>query len=89
MLIERPPEAAVEVVSEVVNEAKILKAVKICEAKHLPANRQMKTDVIFDLLHLRPDTPALLSAHGIIYNPKMGKYHLQALHGQRKVHKNG
>ena len=48
----------------------------------------MKTDVVLDLLRIRPDTPGLLSAHGIIYNPKLGKYHLQALHGQRKLHKN-
>ena len=49
----------------------------------------MKTDVVFDCLRLRQDSPALLADHGIIYNPKLGKYHLQALSGQRKVHKNG
>jgi hypothetical protein len=72
-----------------VNEVKVKKAVRDIERKHLPPNRQMRTDVIFDTLHLRKDSPALLSAHGIIYNPKLGKHHLRVLASQRKIHKNG
>ena len=90
MILERPDSAAAEtpVDQTVVDPTKVNKALRVCENKHLPANRQMRTDVIFDLLHVHPDSPALLSSHGIIYNPKLGKYHLQALHGQRKIHKN-
>ena len=72
-----------------VNPSKVKKAVNEIERKHLPANRQMKTDVVFDCLHLRTDSPSLLADHGIIYNPKLGKHHLKVLGGQRKVHKTG
>ena len=89
LLMERVPEMeGNDDLSLAVDQNKVFKAVKVIETKHLPANRQMKTDVVLDLLRIRPDTPGLLSAHGIIYNPKLGKYHLQALHGQRKLHKN-
>lgn len=88
MILERPPEVADDQTDEIVlSEKKILKAVNDIEKKHLPANRQMKTDVVFDCLHLRPDAPSLLAAHGIIYNPKLGKHHLRVLSGQRKIHK--
>ena len=90
--MERPDLAALNTPNETepmtVNEAKVKKAYNDIEKKHLPANRQMKTDVVFDCLHLRPDSPALLAEHGIIYNPKLGKHHLRVLSGQRKVHKN-
>ena len=89
LLMERVPEMeGNDDLSLTVDQNKVFRAVKVIETKHLPANRQMKTDVVLDLLRLRTDTPGLLSAHGIIYNPKLGKYHLQALHGQRKLHKN-
>lgn len=71
-----------------INNAKVKRIIADIERKHLPANRQMKTDVIFDCLHLRTDSPSLLADHGIIYNPKLGKHHLRVLSGQRKVHKN-
>ena len=70
-----------------INEAKVKKVFNEIERKHFPANRQMKTDCIFDCLRLRVDAPALLAEHGVIYNPKLGKYHLQALSSQRKLHK--
>ena len=92
MILERPAETKYEddLESEVtVNPSKVKKAVNEIERKHLPANRQMKTDVIFDCLHLRNDSPGLLADHGIIYNPKLGKHHLKVLGGQRKVHKTG
>ena len=92
MILERPADAIdVEAESDevTVNNAKVRKALNEIERKHLPANRQMKTDVIFDCLHLRTDSSALLADHGIIYNQKLGKHHLKVLGGQRKVHKTG
>ena len=91
MILERPDTIDVEANdSEItVNQAKVRKALNEIERKHLPANRQMKTDVIFDCLHLRTDSSALLADHGIIYNQKLGKHHLKVLAGQRKVHKTG
>ena len=71
-----------------VNQAKVKKALNDIRRK-MPANRQMSTDVIFDTLHLRTDSSALLAEHGIIYNPKLGKHHLKVLSTQRKSHKNG
>ena len=93
MLMERPDLTKVKTEPEdgpiTVNEAKVKKAYNDIEKKYLPANRQMKTDVVFDCLHLREDSPALLAEHGIIYNPKLGKHHLKVLSTQRKSHKNG
>ena len=70
-----------------VNQAKVKKALNDIRRK-MPANRQMSTDVIFDTLHLRTDSSALLAEHGIIYNQKLGNYHLRVLSGQRKSIKN-
>ena len=93
MLMERPDLTKVKNEPEdgpiTINEAKVKKAYNDIEKKYLPANRQMKTDVVFDCLHLREDSPALLAEHGIIYNPKLGKHHLKVLSTQRKSHKNG
>lgn len=66
-----------------VNQSKVKKALNDIR-KHMPANRQMSTDVIFDCLHLRTDSSELLADHGIIYNQKLGKHHLKVLSGQRK-----
>ena len=93
MLMERPDLTKVKTEPEdgpiTINESKVRKAYNDIEKKYLPANRQMKTDVVFDCLHLREDSPALLAEHGIIYNPKLGKHHLKVLSTQRKSHKNG
>ena len=92
MLMERPDLATIKPDPDAgpltINEAKVKKVFNEIEKKHFPANRQMKTDCVFDCLRLRADAPALLAEHGVIYNPKLGKYHLQALSSQRKLHKN-
>ncbi len=89
LLLDRPEDGeGLDDSLYIVNEAKVKKVAQEIERKHLPANRQMRTDVVFDCLHLRVDSVALLAKHGIIYNPKLGKHHLRVLSGQRKSHKN-
>ncbi len=91
MLIPRADEA-----DEPIDESNLTQddvdSIKVSRAfkdlnKNLPVNRQMRADVIFDFLHTRNDSPSLLSLHGIIYNPKIGKHHTRALGQQRKTYK--
>ena len=90
LLLDRPETVSEENPETItISQNKVKKVVAEIEKKHLPANRQMRTDVIFDCLHLRTDTPTLLADHGVIYNPKLGKHHLKVLSGQRKAHKTG
>ena len=92
LILERPTTRTVTAAETyeremTVNQTKVRKALNDIR-RHMPANRQMSTDVVFDCLHLRTDSSELLAEHGIIYNQKLGKHHLKVLSGQRKGIKN-